>query len=515
MIPYAKYPGLSPLFLEFLKGAPDLYPDRPTVDVAAERGRQLLAAGRPAHVPASAFRCRGTEARKMAEELAAGRAVAVSAGHQVGLFTGPLFTLMKAFDAIHLARELSRRGVPAVPVFWALTDDHDLQEIAQTVRPTPEGSQRLILEGADRQNRQPVGKLPIPEGVRGIVDAFRPDANDDEGGRVLEAFSARSKPGTLYGDAFIETLLDLVDPDPLLVLEPLDETLRAPTAELFFDAARKADALRAALSATQEKLRSSGRPVPAPVPEGFSFFAIDAQGRRRIEDLAGAVARVEARQAWPSADVITRPVLKSYLFPMAASVLGAAEIAYHVQSLPLFPLFGVTPPVLIPRTHVVLRGPAERRLSEQLGIAEEDLLFPPAAPEAAPVPEADAAARLGRATDEHLSALAAPLETLDASLTGALDTARKKIAYQFEQLSDRARKAVERKGSVASNRRKRLAHALMPDGIPAERLYPPLSWLLSWGPGIPDALRRAAGASTEGAAVIDLGQDAEGAAHGG
>ena len=38
---------------------------------------------------------------------------------------------------------------------------------------------------------------------------------------------------------------------------------------------------------------------------------------------------------------------------MAASVLGAAEIAYHAQSLPIFPLFGVTPPVLIPRTHLV------------------------------------------------------------------------------------------------------------------------------------------------------------------
>jgi bacillithiol biosynthesis cysteine-adding enzyme BshC len=515
MIPYAKYPGLSPLFMEFLKGAPDLYPDPPTLEAAAQRGRQLLAQGRPARVPASAFRCRGPESGTMAAELAAGRAVAVSAGHQAGLFTGPLFTLMKAFDAIHLARELSRRGVPAVPVFWALTDDHDLQEIAQTARPTPEGPQRLILEGADRQNRQPVGKLPIPEGVRGIVDAFRPDANDDEGSRVLEAFSARSKPGTLYGDAFIETLLDLVDPDPLLVLEPLEATLRTPTVELFLEAARKAEALRAALRATEEKLRSSGRPVPAPVPEGFSFFAIDAQGRRRIEDLARAVARVEAGQALPSADVITRPVLKSYLFPMAASVLGAAEIAYHVQSLPLFPLFGVTPPVLFPRTHVVLRGPAERRLSAQLGIAEEDLLSAPAESDAAPVPEADAAARLAHSTDEHLAALAGPLETLDASLTGALDTARKKIAYQFEQLSDRARKSAERKGSVASNRRKRLAQAVMPDGIPAERLYPPLSWLLARGPGIPDALRRVAGASTEGAAVIDLGLDSEGAAHGG
>jgi len=509
MIPYAKYPGLSPLFMELLTGAPDLYPDRPTLDAAAQRGRQLLAQGRPARVPASAFRCRGPEAGTMAAELAAGRAVAVSAGHQVGLFTGPLFTLMKAFDAIHLARELSRRGVPAVPVFWALTDDHDLQEIAQTARPTPEGPQRLILEGADRQNRQPVGRLPIPEGVRGIVDAFRPDANGDAGGRVLEAFARRSTPGTAYGDAFIETLLDLVDPDPLLVLEPLEATLRTPTAELFFDAARKADELRAVLRATEEKLRASGRPVPAPVPEGFSFFAIDTQGRRRVEDLAAAVARVEAGEAWPSADVITRPVLKSYLFPMAASVLGAAEIAYHAQSLPLFPLFGVTPPVLIPRTHFVLRGPAERRLAEQLGIAEEDLLVAPGEAEATPVPEADAAARLAQATDERLAGLGTPLFALDASLTGALDTARKKIAYQFEQLVERTRKAVERKGSVASNRRKRLAQALMPDRIPAERVYPPLAWILNWGPGIADALRRAAGASTGGAAVIDLGLDAE------
>ena len=82
-------------------------------------------------------------------------------------------------------------------------------------------------------------------------------------------------------------------------------------------------------------------------------------------------------------------------------------------------------------------------------------------------------------------------------------------------LSDRARKAVERKGSVASNRGKRLAQALMPDGIPAERLYPPLSWMLQSGPGVPDALRRAAGRSTEGAAIIDLGLGSDGGTHGG
>ena len=514
MISYAKYPGLSPLFHEFLAGASDLYPDRPTLEAAAERGRQLLAAGRRTRVPASAFRCRGAEGKRLAGELAAGRAVAVAAGHQVGLFTGPLFTAMKAFDAIRLARELSNGGVPAVPVFWALTDDHDLQEIAHTARPTPDGPQELVLEGADRQNRQPVGGLPIPEPVRGIVEAFRQDAGDEEAARLLDAFAARSAPGTTYRDAFIETLLDLVDPDPLLVLDPLDESLRAPTVAFFLDAAQREKALRAALVSTEEALRASGRPVPAPVPDGFSFFAIDGEGRRRIEDVQAASRRASSGELWPSADVITRPVLKSYLLPMAASVLGAAEIAYHAQSLPLFGLFDVTPPVLMPRTHLVLRGPAERRLAEQLGVPEEDLLASPEEAAAQAVPEADAVEALAKETAKSISSVSGTLRRLDPSLEGAADNAARKIAYQLEQLAERTRKAAERKEGVAANRRRRLAQALVPGGVPADRVYPPLVWLLAWGRGVLDALRRVAGSGAEGVAVVDLGAE-NGGAHAG
>lgn len=507
MIPYAKYPGLSPLFFEFLRGAPDLYPDAPTIDACVERGRRLLAAGRKTRVPAEAFRCRGAEASRLADDLAAGRAVAVSAGHQVGLFTGPLFTLLKALDAIRIARQLGRQGVPAVPVFWALTDDHDLQEVARTARPTPDGAQEVVLEGADRQNRQPVGRRKIPESVRGAVEAFRLDARDAGAAAVLDAAASRSAPGATYGDAFIETLLDLVAPDPLLVLDPLAPALRTPTVALFLDAALREQALRAVLVATEEKLRASGRPVPAPVPDGFSFFAIDAEGRRRIEDVASAVKRVQAGEAWPSADVITRPVLKSYLFPMAASVLGAAEIAYHAQSLPLFELFEVTPPVLVPRTHAVLRGPTERRLAAQLGISEEDLLSAPADPEAAPVPEADAVGALADDTARNLRSLSGSFSRLDSSLEGALENAGKKIAYQFEQLAERARRAAERKEGVAANRRRRLATALAPGGVPADRMYPPLAWMLPWGPELLAALRGVAGSGAAGVAVVDLGRE--------
>lgn len=515
MIPYAKYPGLPPLFLDFLKGLPEFYPDPPTLDAAVARGRELLQAKARPRFPPSAFRLRGDESARLAGELAAGRAVAVSTGHQVGLFTGPLFTLMKAFDAIHVARELSRRGVPAVPVFWALTDDHDLQEVARTARPSADGPQVLVLEGADRQNRRPVGQLPIPEAVGGIVEAFRPDARNEDGARILDAFAARSAPGSLYGDAFIETLLDLVDPDPLLVLEPLSGALRAPTVELFLEAVLRQKEVRKALLDTEQRLKRAGKTVAAAVPDSFSFFAIDAEGRRRIEDLAGAAARVRAGDAIPSADVITRPALKSYLFPMAASVLGAAEIAYHAQSLPLFSILGIQPPVLLPRTHVVLRGPAERRLARSLGLAEEDLLSTGAGAAPADPPEASEIVTIARAAEDRLVTLSGQLERLDASLLGALDTAKRKIAYQFESLAERARKAAERREDVAVGRHKRLERLLLPGGVPAERLFSPLTPLLAHGHGIRDALRRASGHSTEGAAVLDVGSDEAGGTHAG
>jgi hypothetical protein len=35
VIPFDRYPGLSPLFLEFLAGLPELFPDPPTLDAAA------------------------------------------------------------------------------------------------------------------------------------------------------------------------------------------------------------------------------------------------------------------------------------------------------------------------------------------------------------------------------------------------------------------------------------------------------------------------------------------------
>ncbi|MDQ5856700.1 MAG: bacillithiol biosynthesis cysteine-adding enzyme BshC, partial [Acidobacteriota bacterium] len=293
-----------------------------------------------------------------------------------------------------------------------------------------------------------------------------------------------------------------------LVLDPLGDDV-SEAARRLFEAGRERHAeVAETLRLTAEAVARAGREPVVPFrPDLFPFFAIADGIRRRveIEDLDQAAEKIGRGEARVSADVLTRPVLKSLVLPAAASVIGPSEIAYHAQSLPLFPLFGVPVPILVPRTFLVPRGPAERRAAAALGVADEDLLDPRAwSGRPTPVLEAERIGEVARRLDLEMESLGPSLDGVDPTLAGALETARRKATYQIEQLALRVRKAAERKDEVAINRRRRLAAMILPGGEPAERVYPPLVFLLAWGRGVVDAVRNAAG---RGGTVVVLDVD--------
>ena len=55
----------------------------------------------------------------------------ITTGHQLNLFTGPLYFLYKIISTINLSEELSEKFPKQhfVPVYWMATEDHDFDEI--------------------------------------------------------------------------------------------------------------------------------------------------------------------------------------------------------------------------------------------------------------------------------------------------------------------------------------------------------------------------------------------------
>ena len=129
---HTSIPGTSRLFGDFLYNfdrVADFYDwnpfDRKAFESAAA-AIQFPKSRRAALVDALARQNPDSPSLKL---LAEPSTVAVVTGQQVGLFTGPAYTIFKAITTARLAKLLSESGIPAVPIFWLATEDHDLAEV--------------------------------------------------------------------------------------------------------------------------------------------------------------------------------------------------------------------------------------------------------------------------------------------------------------------------------------------------------------------------------------------------
>src|SRR6266576_2316298 len=167
-LPFAQIPHTTRLFTDFLSYSPNVrqfYPKAPNLSEwlkqvtpterydDARRRRVSDVLGRQNKLWAASSKTLANIAR-----LRAG-ASAVVTGQQVGLFGGPLFSILKALTAIKLAEEATGAGVDSVPVFWLATNDHDLAEVNHTFLPGPEASLQKLEVSSRGPEDAPVGTV--------------------------------------------------------------------------------------------------------------------------------------------------------------------------------------------------------------------------------------------------------------------------------------------------------------------------------------------------------------------
>ena len=494
-IPLAALPGIPRLALGHATGEPDVtgfLGSRATRERVAGRARDVLAAFAPRAGAAPGL-----------EPLAAGRRAAVVAGQQVGLLTGPLLTAVKALAAAQLARDLAAAGVDAAPVFWCASEDHDLVEVTRLTLPGVDGP---VEAGPDpgplARNRRPVGALPIEVDVAALLEQARAAAGalaDDES---LAALS-RAHAGATYRDAFVASLSWLLDEPDLLFADAARTAEKPVLVPLAARIVREHGEVRRLLAARAAELAAAGYPPQVVSEEGaLPLFAIERGERLLLRERDGAferkgrdgerlaaaevVARFESGEWLPSFSALTRPLATSLLYPVAAAVLGPAEVAYWAQMLPLFAWAGIVPPVLVSRPMAAPVTEHERRALGKLGLGLADLFsgVEPLLSARGATREEGLLADLAAVRDaalSGLSGLAPRLAAVEAGLGKNLEATRENVRFALDKLAERTRAAAGRANDAEARQIRRLATALAPGGRPAERVYGPLPWLLRHG----------------------------------
>jgi bacillithiol biosynthesis cysteine-adding enzyme BshC len=441
------------------------------------------------------------------ETLAQPGAVAVVTGQQVGLFSGPCYAIYKALTAVQLARRLSEAGLPAVPVFWLATEDHDFAEINHCfVFDRAHQPVRLEIAGTNPE-RRPAGEIPIGNPP---VDGLRQALGDLPFGEQTVALVEEAyAPGATFGSAFASLLKRLLP--ELLHLDPLRPAMRRLMAPLLAQAVEAAPRLATRIQERDRDLMAAGYHAQVHLEEHTSLVFLLENGRRltldrRDHGYAGLSGRAE--QLSPNA--LLRPVVQDYMLPTVAYVGGPAEVAYFAQSQVIYAELGRPMPVVVPRASATLLDARSAKLMGRYGLALPDFFQgeePVRERIARTLVPSELAARFEgtkTASAQALDSLGASLTAFDPTLAAALATSRRKIAWQLAKIERKAAREALRRNERASGDAAWLNGLIYPARHLQERFYSILPFLARYGPGLMERLRSELTLDSTGHRVIVL-----------
>ena len=527
-MPFSAIPHNSRLFLDFFFDFPKVsafYAHRPTSDAVLEHARTLeFSAERRQKVADILLRQNrrwGVDgaALKSIERLRNG-AVACISGQQVGIFGGPLYSLLKACSAIQMAEELTRRGVDAIPIFWLATEDHDLAEIASATLRNGCELEKLTAATANGSDA-PVGPLPLDAEALAAVEKAATLLCENW---VSQALRESYRAGETYGSAFARLFARLTANTGLVLVDPLDDELHAIAKPIFVQAAERAGELNAALLERGKQLHKAGYHEQVRVtPESTLLFSLEGN-KRTVLHLAGedfmlgaqrvpraeVLERIAAHPGEYSANVLLRPVVQDYLFPTAVYFGGPAEVAYFAQAGVVYEkLLGRMTPVL-PRLSATLVSAEMSALLERYKLSFRDLfhgtdqvceLLAGRVLEPGLRGALDAAKG---ALAHHLEAICKELAHLDPTLVEAAARSERKMQYQLHKITGKAARAELRRNEQVRRDAHRVLTELFPHKELQERVLPGIYFLAQYGPELIGKLVEAAAPQCPGHQIIRL-----------
>lgn len=311
----------------------------------------------------------------------------VNTGHQLNLFTGPLYFLYKIVSTINLASNLSEEYPEHhfVPVYWMATEDHDFEEISFF---NLNGKKFKWNSQQPEAGNDAVGNLST-EGLEEIFDLFSAEIGGGKNAEdlkilfkkaYLEHSNLTSATRFLANELFQEYGLVILDGDekalkqefiPYLeqeIFEQISHKATTPVAEEF-------ENLGYVVQVNPREINLfylyNGRRERIIERDG-SYFINETQLSFSREEIAAEIKNYPERF---SPNVMTRPLYQEVVLPNLCYIGGGGELAYWFELKKYFEAVGVPFPVLLLRNSALIETSKQNKKRENLDIAQSELFL--------------------------------------------------------------------------------------------------------------------------------------------
>ncbi|MBQ4914459.1 bacillithiol biosynthesis cysteine-adding enzyme BshC [Maribacter sp. MMG018] len=306
-------------------------------------------------------------------------------GHQLNLFTGPLYFLYKIISTINLSEELKKEYPDHyfVPIYWMATEDHDFEEINYFNYQGKKIQWNRSASGA-------VGHMKT-DGLEDVFEIFSNAIGNSRNAQDLKSLFKRAylenetltdATRFLANELFAEYGLVIVDGDDHSLKQLLIPYIKKDILEqTAFDA----------VSAQIEKINKINPEYGIQVnPREINYFYLDAGVRERIIEKNGVyhvndteisfskeelLEELESHPEKFSPNVVARPLYQEVILPNLCYIGGGGELAYWLELKTAFEAMDVTFPILLLRNSALIITEKQAEKLQKLDVSIADLFL--------------------------------------------------------------------------------------------------------------------------------------------
>ncbi|MCR8655991.1 bacillithiol biosynthesis cysteine-adding enzyme BshC [Paenibacillus endoradicis] len=437
------------------------------------------------------------------DHIAHGAKVVIG-GQQAGIWTGPLLVVHKAVSVIQAALSASEQlQEKVVPVFWIAGEDHDWDEVNHTYLISTEQQLKKLSINRDASLRTSVSRTSISteQWQEALEELSQQLPGSEFKEQLILDLQLMGEKSTSLSDFFGNMLSALFAKYGLVLIDSDDPQVREIESSMFNKLLKRNDELEQAYLQSAQAVRDLGYSLQADVTVNSAnlfLFVEESQNDRVLLYKENGEFRDRKNQYhWTmqqleellenkpqsfSNNVLTRPLMQDYLFPVLATVLGPGEISYWGLTKQAFEVLGMEMPIIVPRmSYTLVEGIIAKNMTKyELSFADVMDHFQERKQQWLHDQDELHVADQFKHVREQFTAMYAPLIELAGSIQSGLsklgDTNMNKIIEQMTYMEAKTVDAQQKQFEAAIRQLDRVELSLKPSGKPQERVLSMISY---------------------------------------